>query len=244
MNVAVPIVRYRLGAEELIELGGSARASAGNEPFLANRGRQVAVARTRMGDIVDDAVETGVFITRHLGLGLVLLEELSPVPFEKLLDSEKATAEAMKDLLDHAPSIGVLLAQILLLGSAVLAFGFALPDQALQGLENLLRGIGTALAEKGVPPATFEEAKAEISVKASPGLVQKIQAVLDAASVRGSDPVLAGKPRESAPSTPPLAGAEMGAGGLGTAASVGLVVLTAGALALYLSKGQSKAPKR
>lgn len=182
MNVPLRLVRYRMGAEELIELGRPAVAVAGRRPFLSGR----AAAGAARDPFLGQADTAGSFVTDRLGLALGFLGGVMQKPAE-LLPAAPDTVEAgASDLLKHVPSTGDVMAQVLVLGSTAVKFSMPLAQEVKNGLGNMLAGFYRALAgsfgECGVRSRIWAAAL-ETAGKASgdrrPGVVRMLEAVLE-----------------------------------------------------------------
>lgn len=192
--IPLQIVRYRMGAEELIELGRARALGASRSPFLANRTRHAmgsaAAADHRMGDILDIVKDVGGIITGALGFALNTLGDLVSVPLDILSQGVDIVFTNVAGLLDHIPIIGSLLAQILLLGNSVIKFALSVPGMLLHGLGNVMNGISKALSTKNSPAENqknVDKAKDDIIGKAPPDLKDKVGQVLNSSGVSGSN---------------------------------------------------------
>lgn len=229
--IALRPVRYRLGAEELLELG-RARAFLGGprSPFLANRrnsapgiGRDVE----RLGDILDIVKDVGGIITGALGFALTTLGDLVSIPLDLLSKGVDITFNGVADLLGQIPIVGELLAQILLLGNAVIKFALSVPGLLLHGLGNIMTGISKALLQKSTPAQNQknqDKAKQDIIGRAPPNLQSRVAQALDASRMSGQNliPALAPVPEASS--------------GLLDAVAIGLPVVGVAAAVLLLSR--------
>lgn len=203
----IPVVRtrYRMGAEELIELGRPVPFGRPiHQPFLAGRAEHESAVsqpfmgqvrrrmgdRAQMGDILDIAKDVGGVITGALGFVLSTLGDLVSVPLNILSQGIDIAFTNIASLLDHIPIIGGLLAQILLLGNTVVKFALSVPGMLLHGLGNIMSGISKALLAKNTPAQNQKEvdkAKGDIVGKAPPGLADAVKKALDSSGVSGSN---------------------------------------------------------
>jgi len=225
--IPLPIVRYRLGAEELIELGRTGQALKGHAPFLANRPR-MRLGAAAGSDVESLATENGAVLTDALSADLHLLEKLSPVSVDIMSKSDLVAFKAVGDLLDHVPSIDVLLGQILLLGNASVKFALPLPAKVASGFDNILSGIAGVLAATGSGAQNqrvLDLAREEILSKVPDQ--DGMKAVLNAAGVTGDDLVPVNRLSGIAPANPPPAGAQ-GSSELGSARRDVLLLLSRG----------------
>lgn len=189
----LPFIRHSLGAEELIELGRTDRASNGHRPFLAGR-TPVVLGQTDSG--VD-----GSYVQDALAKDLGILGSLSLVPMDIMAKSEAVSYKAASDLLVHVGAADVLLARILLLGVAALRLGLPVRD----GFRNVLGGIAGALSSTGSGAQNqkaVDLAQAAIVAQASDQAGTK--KFLDATGITGDDLL----PEIATPAFPPPAGVQ------------------------------------
>lgn len=177
---------YRLGAEELIELGRAKNAqNAGRQPFFSGRPR-LAGGGYRLDDVQALAQEAskagGEHVAATLGLALSTLGNLVNVPVSTLAQGADITAGAVSGLLKNVPVMGDLLAEILVLGVTATKHGLAVPGLTSEGLDNVLAGIGQAFSAK----YTTLEVDRKIG-EARDGIVTKTQGKLKAAVRHGLD---------------------------------------------------------
>lgn len=176
---------YRLGAEELVELGSARKIqNAGRQPFFANRPRMSGALR--MGDVAG----AGAFLNERLTLDLGTLAALVDVPLSALSQGSDITWNSVADLLENVPTIGGLLAEITVLGDVAVKFSASVPGLTAQGLGNILGGIAKALSAQG---ATADNAKRNEAAKdnlvngAPAGKQDAVRGVLDSMTVAGVD---------------------------------------------------------
>jgi hypothetical protein len=233
MNV-IPLtrVRYRMGAEELIELGRSGNTLAlSRTPFLANRPR-AQLGSARLGDILDIVKDVGGIITGALGFALTTLGDLVSIPLDILSQGIDLVFTNVAGLLDQVPIVGTLLSQILLLGNAVIKFALSIPGLLLHGLGNIMTGISKALLAKNTTAqnqANTDKAKNDIISKAPPNLQSGVAQVLNASGMTAQNMI---------PSLQPAPAPAAGAGGpdLASVLAVGLPVVGVGAAVLLLAR--------
>lgn len=231
-------VRYQLGAEELIELGadGSKVVLKNRKPFLA--GRIVKLGADE--DILDTLAASGKFLAERLSLALNTLSKILNVPLGALAQSADVAALNVSDLFKKVPAIGDLLAEILLLGGALVKFGLSFPGLPLSGLGNLLAGIGQAM--EGSPEAQnhIEKATDCILDQAPEDLKDRVEKILasDGVAANSLTPdVLANGQTIASPAGTSLSGAPPPpapeGSGFGHALAVGVPVV--GVVALVTS---------
>lgn len=191
------VVRYRLGAEELIELGGNGNAvNLDRRPFLAGRLKSVRPSLGNSGlgqktDILDMLGETAPYISERLATEIGALSEISGSPVNTMAANTQVVAEKAAWLLKKIPAIKNLLAQIEVLGGVLAKNGLSLPDLLIRNLGNILAGIAQSLKENLGPEAlqlVIETAKNTIFEQAPSELKGAVASVLDASGVTGEDP--------------------------------------------------------
>ena len=198
-GVELPVVRYRLGAEELIELGRSRRgAPPAREPFLAGRPRGARrFAVNALGQMAD---RTGPFITGALNRAVAFLCGMTELPGGILSSPMDAAAAASARLFANVPGTADVAAQVLVLGSAAVKFGVALPDPAALG--RLMAALSSALSSRlGAEgrAALVEDAKVDVVRQAPVDLKADVMRALDATTAEPPEigaaggPVLVGK---------------------------------------------------
>lgn len=257
--IALPVQRYRMGAEELIELGRGRPVMGGpRTPFLSNRGRYIlgtcghayelgaelgGQVRAELGDLLDIVKDIGGVITGALGFALTTLGDLVNVPLNILSQGIDITFNGVASLLDHIPIIGGLLSQILLLGNSVIKFALSVPGMLLHGLGNIMTGISKALLQKNTPAENqknVDKAKSDIVGKAPPNLQDKVLQALNSSGVTGTNltPSLGTTPGANGGTTlpgttppPPSSGSS----GVSDALAIGLPVAAVGVAALLFA---------
>jgi hypothetical protein len=136
--------RFRLGAEELVELGRLPASLEPREPYLAGRKARAPRAlsgRTRMGDV--SAAAEG-FVVNRLGLALSFLEGAIDLP-DFAGGDKTETARKAESLFADAPATGQAAAQALLLGSSVLKYAVTVPEEEMRWLGGTLAGLSSAM---------------------------------------------------------------------------------------------------
>jgi hypothetical protein len=130
------------------------------------------------------------------------------------------------DILGQIPIIGELLAQILLLGNAVIKFALSVPGLLLHGLGNIMTGISKALLQKSTPAQNQknqDKAKQDIIGRAPANLRSQVSQALDASGMSGQNLI------------PAIAPVPEGSSGLLDAVAVGLPLVGVAAAVLLLS---------
>lgn len=186
--VPIRTVRYRMGAEELLELGRSTGSfAAAQRPFLANR-RPFSMGDARLGDLLDIVKDVGGIITGALGFALTTLGDLVSIPLDLLSQGVDLVFTNVAGLLSSIPIVGELLAQILLLGNVAIKFVLSVPGILLHGLGNIMTGISKALLEKNTAAQNqqnTDKAKQDIISKAPPNLQSQVSQVLNSSGMSG-----------------------------------------------------------
>jgi len=235
-------VAYRLGAEELIELGrpatcpaylGARRTFFGGRPGSVRRGTFMGNARLGQLDLLAQA---GSFLAKMLSGAFGLLADLVNVPANILVSGVDLIFTNVAGLLDDIPVLGTLAAQILLIGNAVIKFGLQVPGMLLGGISNVLGGLSKALdttqnaAQKA---ASEKDAKDKILDRAPDFLKGAVKSVLEGRSPSGAGGGAAGGAGGAGGADGTGAG-EAGPSDLEKALMIGVPVAAAGALALAL----------
>jgi len=131
-------VRYRLGAEELIELGDSCGTPpSGRRPFLSDR-------RPRLGQL-DILGSVGSFLSGSLEFSMTALADVVNLPLGLLSRGADALFTSLEAVLTEVPVIGVLASQILVVGNAILQFALSAPGKLLEGIADVFGSIKRAL---------------------------------------------------------------------------------------------------
>lgn len=242
-------VRYRLGAEELIELGDSENQIIlrNRKPFLAGRLRESASLGTPPSPMstVDALSIVSKEIADRLTLALSTMASVMNMQLGSLAQSPEIAAKAAAGLLDSCPTTAKLYAQILLFGGTLAKYGLSVPDLGLQGLSTILAGLKMAVVQKLSAQeidAFFREALEEILVKTSDQNRMAMQIALDSLGASGSNPTPSvsesGQPMVSPAGTsgPAPGTSQKGAPGIETALAVGTVGVVALVTALVGGK--------
>lgn len=228
----IPIrpVRYRMGAEELLELGRRGATFGGpRSPFLANRRPALgASGSAQLGDLLEMVKDVAGLITGALGFALTALGDLISIPLDLLSQGVDVVFNGVADLIGQVPIVGELLAQILLLGNTVIKFALSVPGLLLHGLGNIMTGISKALLAKSTASENQQnqdKAKQNIIGQAPPNLQSQVRQVLNSSGMTGQNLI---------PAIAPVAPA--GSSGLMDALAVGLPVVGVAAAALLFSR--------
>jgi hypothetical protein len=178
-------VRFRLGAEELIELGRpGARAPVLRRPFITGR-----VRRPFLG-ILDILGSVAGFLANGLAFALNTLGDIVNVPLRILSQGVDIAFNAIAGILGSIPVVGELLAQIVLLGGALVKFGLSIPGLLLHGLRNVLGGVAKALDSRYSSSESQEKVDGAMqrTVDQAPsGIRDNVRAILDTSGVTGSN---------------------------------------------------------
>jgi hypothetical protein len=188
--------RYRLGAEELIELGnGKVGVNLDRRPFLAGRQKSVHVqlgaSSAGASDMLDLLGEVAPYLGERLSMGILALSEILNAPTTSLAASADQVAQKVSGLLGRVTSVKNLLAQIQVLGGVFAKYGLSIPELRLQGLGNILAGIGRELKkamEEGTLQSVLNGAKKAIAEQGPSELKGAVMEVLNASGVTGDDP--------------------------------------------------------
>lgn len=177
------MIRYQLGAEELIELGSdSSNVMLKNRrPFLA--GRVVMRLGAPEENILDTLAIVGKFLAERLGVALNTLAKILNTPLGVLAQSSDMAALKISDLLKKVPAIGNLLAEILLLGGSLVKFGLSIPGIVLGGLGNMLVGMARTMEGSGDAQSQIDQAKESILDQAPEELKDRVEKILSTIGV-------------------------------------------------------------
>lgn len=231
-------LRYQLGAEELIELG-----SDGGKVLLKNRKPFLAGRIVKLGSPEESILDTlsivGEFVAERLSLALDTLSQILNVPLGVISQSVDVASLVVSDLLKKVPSIGNLLAEILLLGGALMKFGLSLPGLVLGGLACLLAGIAQAMDGRPDTQTQIDTAKQSILTQASEELKDRVEKIIGTIGISDGnltpDVTVSGQPLTT-PAGTSLSGAPPPpAPALSNAWAVGVPVVGAVALVTALS---------
>lgn len=179
--------RFHLGAEELLELGDSHRKPMlkNRKPFLAGR---LTMGQNEGNSVLDALASVAKFLADILSKALLTISEILGVPLGAVSESVEVAFNAVSGLLKKIPAIGTLLAEIVLVGGALIKFGLSLPTLALSGLGNWVGGMAKALN------ANNSESHNQILIDQARGTVvnqsashESMEKVLDDAGVTGVD---------------------------------------------------------
>lgn len=231
-------LRYHLGAEELIELGsdGSRSASKHRKPFLSGRVVRLGISEE---NIIDTLAMVGKFVAERLSLAIDTLSQILNVPLGVISQSVDVASMVISDLLKKVPAIGNLLAEILVLGGALMKFGLSIPGLVLGGLACLLAGIAQAMDGRSDTQAQIDAAKQSILAQASEDLKDRVEKIIGTIGISEDnltpDVTVSGQPLAT-PAGTSLSGAPPPpAPGLSNVFAVGVPVVGAVALVTALA---------
>jgi hypothetical protein len=227
----------RLGAEELIELGRPLPlAIAARQPFFLGREPRPA---SGIGQLEFLGNVFG-WIADGLAFLFTKMADLIDIPLKIISQGVDLVFNGAADLLRNIPILGDFLAEILVLGGAVIKFALTIPGLVLREVGNLLSGVGQALKSKNSDSENQEKvegAKENILSKAPSELKENVKALLNASGITGKNltPGVASSGQVTATPEPAGTAAAIPAGGetdLGTilgigVPAIGLIVLVA-----------------
>ena len=194
--------RFRLGAEELIEMGRSkAPARSDRRPFLSGRGRRASMGAEElieMGqgpsgpDLLDSLANASEFLAAEIANALDVLEALTGVKVEEMAQGADVSFEAFSTLVASVPAAADLLALVLVAGAPFVKYGLTVPGLSLRGLGNIMAGAAKVLANRSLADnqVAIEWAKKKVAASApadAEGLRSDVRSVLDASDVSGED---------------------------------------------------------
>lgn len=185
-------IRYRLGAEELIELGnGKVGVDMDRRPFLSGRTKNVRLelCSAHLGfNPLDLLADVAGYVADGLGFALNTLGDLVNIPLNILSSGVDVVFNGLAGLVGQVPILGDFLAQILVLGGSLVKFGLSIPGMLLHGLGNILGGIGKTLHGLFDEPENqrkVDAAKSDIVKQAPDAQKDAIKKVLNATGVTG-----------------------------------------------------------
>jgi hypothetical protein len=194
--------RFRLGAEELIEMGRSkAPVGPNRKPFLSGRARRASMGAEELiemgqgpsgGDEIDSLANAGEFLAGELAITLDVLESLTGVKVEEMAQGADVSFGAFSSLVASVPATADLLALILVAGAPFVKYGLTVPGLTLRGLGNVMAGAAKVLANRSLKDnqVSIDWAKKKIAADApadAEGLRADVRMVLDASDVSGED---------------------------------------------------------
>ncbi len=173
---------WRLGAEELIELG-RARPPKGAErrPYLMGRARRPAPSRTAADAELDALAAAGGFLSDQLSFTFETLDGLLDAPLKDLARDPDLVADEAGALLGRVPTAGCLAAQAVLLGTPLARFGLSVPGFGAIEVENVLAGSARVLSAGGGARGRIEEAREEILGRAPEAVREHVTSLLEGA---------------------------------------------------------------
>ncbi len=199
----VPLRRYRMGAEELIEMGRSTPNSTGpvrsnRRPFLAGRGRGASMGAEElieMGqgpsgqDVLDALSNAGEFLAGESLATLDVLQDLTGTDAADMGAGADVSAEAFTKLVGGVPAAADLLALLLVAGAPFVKYGLAIPGLGARGLGNVLAGAAKALTNRSASDnqTSIDWAKKKITSDAPSDAKRDVKAVLEDSGVSGTD---------------------------------------------------------
>lgn len=175
----------------------------------------------------------GGWLADGLSFVLTQLGNLLDVPLKIISQGIDLVFNGVADLLRNIPFVGDLLAEILVLGGAVIKFGLSIPGMLLREAGNVFGGIAKALKSENSDSKNQEkvnDAKDRITEKAPLDIKDTVKGLLNASGVTGKNltPSVSPSGEVSAPTGPitslPQAEPEMG---LGTVLAIGVPVVGA-----------------
>jgi hypothetical protein len=157
----VPAYPVRLGAIELIELGSARRAvDAARRPFLSSR-----YPRESSGPVLgqmDFLASVGSFMTGAFEYLFKTLADLISVPLDLASKGIGILFDGLAGFLRNIPIVGVLAAELLLVGKAVIQFALSVPGLLLNGIGNIFGEVKDAIdATKSAEDKKNDEKAAE-----------------------------------------------------------------------------------
>lgn len=196
----LPVHRYRLGAEELIEMGRAEGPDRPNRrPFLSGRNRKPTLGaeeliemggcrRASLGDLVDLTGNAAPFLASALAMGIDTLSDLSGKTVETLALGADVARNEFSNLLQRVPALANLYAQVLLAGGALVRFGLSVPGLPVRGLGNILAGVASALGEaSGDNQMRIDQARKRLVGMAPEETAADVKTVLESSGVGSGD---------------------------------------------------------
>lgn len=196
---SVPRVKaypVRLGAIELIELGSARRAlDPARRPFLSSRYPKANGASPVLGQM-DFLASVGSFLAGAFEFLFKTLADLISVPLDLASKGIGVLFDGLAGFLRNIPIVGVLAAELLMVGKAVIQFGLSIPGLLLNGIGNIFGEVKDAINATKTPDQKKADEKAGETK------------ILDQAKKKGGEPLvkavkdaLIGKPPSN--TTPP-----------------------------------------
>ena len=170
-------LRYRLGAQELLELGRvSIEARGPREPFFARR---------RMG-ANDIALEARLNLGESFGAVLTAISKVVRVTPEAMAASPKAAKEYILLLIKNSPTMENYVLGLLVLASVIVKEGVRAIGPTQEQVSNILVGAGEAVMEV-VPESELPErllaAENRIIEKTPEGLREKVRQMISGSGI-------------------------------------------------------------
>lgn len=184
MRIMLANSRVHLGAEELIELGRPLPIHiAARQPFFLGRAPRQMGQLEFLGNIAG-------FLVDGLSFAFTTLGNLLDVPLKVLSQGIDLVFNGVADLLRNIPIVGDVLAEVLVLGGAIIKFGLSIPGLVLREIGNVLGGVAKALKTENSDAENdkkVNEAKDNIVEKAPVNIKDNVKAILDASGVSGGN---------------------------------------------------------
>lgn len=143
--------------------------------MLANPGAQLG--------FLDFLALIGQYLASALSFAFNTLGTIVDIPLKLLSEGVDIAFNGLAGVLENIPYVGPILAQIVLLGGAVLRFALSIPGFILHELGNLLEGAAKALEAYRTPEereADMKEQKDKVVEDAPPDIKDNVKALLDA----------------------------------------------------------------
>lgn len=189
---------YRLGAEELIELGNPRKRPVrmgDRRPYFADRQRKMLANARRPAALgqLEFLAQIGSYLADGLSFLFNILGDFIDIPLGILSKGiDLIFIDGLGGLLGEIPILGGVLSQIVVLGGTLVKFGLSIPGLLLHGLGNVMGNISEALKatySTEENDKNIEGAKEDIVKKAPDNLKDPVKQLLDAGGVTGSDMV-------------------------------------------------------
>lgn len=202
MAKAIPVRRYSLGAEELIEMGRTNGPSRPDRrPFLSGRSRKNSLGaeeliemggsrRSALGDLVDLTGASAPFLAQVLSTALDTLSDVSGKSLDELSQAADVAHAVFSGLLQRLPGLATLYAEVLLAGGALARFGLSVQEISIRGLGTILAGIAGALRDTRTEEenqVTVNEAFNRLVSLAPEEMKAEVKTVLESSGVSAAD---------------------------------------------------------
>lgn len=236
-------IGYRLGAEELIELGKPGRPKpfmSARKPYFRRDSAKPFLGNSSgpgLGQL-DFLAQVGSFLANFLAGAFSVLSQIVNVPMNILASGVNIIFTNVASLISEVPIIGTVASQIFLLANSIIKFGLQVPGELLGGISNVFAGIGKALdtLAPSKKAAAETDAKNKIMERTPDGLKAAVSAALSGTNPGAAAPGSGGVPGATTPAAAGASSGAVGAGsGLETAIAVGAVAVAGGTLLLLLT---------